>query len=278
MIQNDPLWSQQFDLVHVDEIALVGPTLVQSLKERFGTVSCYVIDDPFGGRDGPKWRLFLKAIPEYDLITVVREPNVKEAYEYGARDVLRVYRSADEVAHAPKNITKAEMEKWGCQVAFIGTWFPERGPFMRKLIERGVPLTIRGSNWEKADEWKVIKTVWAGPALDSVDYTKALQCADICLGLLCEGNRDRHTQRSIEIPYSGSLLCAERTGEHLDLYEEGREAVFWSDAEECADVCFEMLENDKKREEIAQRGRKRCCENGLLNEDVMNEVIKHALQ
>jgi spore maturation protein CgeB len=274
MIQRSEIWNQFFDLVHVDEIALVGPSLVRALREKFGLVSCYVIDDPFGNRDGPKWRLFLNAVSEYDLITVVREPNVQEAYDHGAQNVLRVFMSVDEIAHAPKDLSKREKEKWSSEVAFIGTWFPERGPFMKTLIERGVPLTLRGNNWKKAEEWPVIEPYWEGPAVTSEDYTKAIQCAKICIGLLSEGNRDLHTTRSMEIPYVGSVLCAERTREHLQLYEEGREAVFWDDAEECADKCFELLADDGRREKIAKRGHERCVENGYLNEHVMCKILK----
>ncbi|MCS3861658.1 spore maturation protein CgeB [Salinibacter ruber] len=277
MIENSPLWEETFDLVHVDEVAVVGPSLVRALKKKFGRVSCYVIDDPFGGRDGPKWRLFLKAVPEYDLITVVREPNVEEVYEHGAQNVLRVFRSVDEVAHAPKDLSDDEKERWSSEVAFIGTWFPERGPFMKTLIEKGVPLTIRGDNWKKAPEWSIIKPYWEGPALAAENYTKAIQCAKICIGLLSEGNRDLHTTRSMEVPYAGSLLCAERTREHLQLYEEGKEAVFWDDAEECADVCFELMQNDEKRYRIAERGRNRCIENGSMNEKVMDKISKNLL-
>jgi len=276
-IESSAVWGQEFDLVHVDDIATVGRSLAQMLKERFGQLSCYVNDDPFGDRDGPKWRLFLSTVPEYDLITVVREPNVQEAYDHGAKDVLRVHMSADEVVHAPLELSQEEEEEWSSKVTFVGTWFPERGPFMKKLIERGIPLTLRGDNWEKADEWPVIEPYWEGPAVYGDDYTKALQCADICLGLLSKGNRDLHTQRSLEIPFVGSLLCAERTREHRHLYEEGRGAVFWDDAEECAGLCFDLLSDSQRREKIAARGRQRCIENGYLNENVMSTLIDHAI-
>jgi spore maturation protein CgeB len=110
--------------------------------------------------------------------------------------------------------------------------------------------------------------------LQGEDYTKALQCAEICLGLLSKGNRDLHTQRSIEIPYAGGLFCAERTKEHRYLYEEGEEAVFWDDADECADRCFELLGDEDRRKAIADEGHRRCIENGHFNEDVMEKIIE----
>ena len=69
----------------------------------------------------------------------------------------------------------------------------------------------------------------SGPAIYGDDYLKAIQLAKVSLGLLSKGNRDLHTTRTFEIPYCGGLLCAERTSEHLQLYQEDVEAVYWSD-------------------------------------------------
>ena len=62
--------------------------------------------------------------------------------------------------------------------------------------------------------------------------------------MLGKGNRDRHTTRSFEIPAIGGLLCAERTDEHRESFEEGMEAVFWNDAKECVDQCRRLLNDD----------------------------------
>jgi len=60
---------------------------------------------------------------------VVRAQNVQEVLAAGARRATRVWMSAD--------------------VAFIGTWMPERGPLIAHLIERGAPLSISGDRWQK---------------------------------------------------------------------------------------------------------------------------------
>src|ERR1017187_5379553 len=99
-----------FDLVHVNDGELVGAPLVIELKRRYGKIINYNCDDPFGTRDHRKWRLYLQAVPYYDLLVVVRECNVGEARERGAKDVLCVFRSADEVAHAPRAITAVDRQ------------------------------------------------------------------------------------------------------------------------------------------------------------------------
>jgi spore maturation protein CgeB len=269
---------QEFDLGWVDGGGLVGPSLVLELKNRFGTVINYNADDPYGRRDGQRWRLYLKAVPHYDLIVVVRDCNVSEAVGRGARMVLRVHRSADETAHSPRQISEEDRRQWTSEVAFVGTWMPERGPFMARLIELGVPLSIYGERWSKAREWPLLRPYWRRPGLYvDDDYAKAIQCAKVSLGLLSKGNRDLATQRSFEIPYLGGVLCAERTLEHTKLYREGEEAVFWDGPEECAGQCFRLLNDESYRQRISTGGRARCLQNRTTNQNILPAILDKAL-
>ena len=261
-------------LVFVDGGELVGPALVKHLQSRFRTVISYNVDDPFGRRERVRWRIYRKSVPFYDLVAVVRKPNIGEAKKAGGRKVTYVHRSADEIAHACRPISAADRKNWGSDVVFVGTWMPERGPFVAKLLQLGVPLSIYGSRWNRAPEWESIRTCWRGPGLDNDDdYAKAIQCAKVCLGFVSKGNRDESTQRSFEIPYLNGLLCAERTAEHRELYDEDKEAVFWDTPQECASKCFELLRNDGRRAEIAHIGRSRCLANGTTNEKVLSSIL-----
>jgi spore maturation protein CgeB len=267
----------RFDLVLVDSGDLVGPSLVQELKRCFRVVVNYNVDDPYGTRDGNRWSLYLKSVRFYDLIVVVRDCNVPEALARGARNVLRVHRSADEIAHAPTKVSEQERRTWASEVVFVGTWMPERGPFLTRLIQLGVPLSIYGGRWQKAPEWDILRPCWRGPALEKEeDYAMAIQCAKVSLGLLSKGNRDLTTQRSFEIPHLSGVLCAERTPEHTQLYRENEEAVFWSSPEECAEKCLQLLQDEYLRKQLAMNGRKRCLKNGTTNEAVMAQILYHA--
>jgi hypothetical protein len=269
--------STEFDLVWVNGGELIGPDLLRDLKRQSAYVLNYNNDDPFGLRDSNKWRLYLRSVPLYDLVVVVRDCNVSEAYAAGASDVLRVYMSSDEVAHIPRTSSRVDRTKWQSDVAFIGTWMPERGPFMAYLVEHGIPLSIWGDRWSKAPEWPILGPHWRGPGLyDDDNYAMAVQCAKVCLGMLSKGNRDLCTQRSFEIPHLGGLLCAERTPEHQSLYRENLEAVLWSDAAECAEKCKRLLNDEAWRNQVARNGHLRSIRNGTANEGIAKQILARA--
>jgi spore maturation protein CgeB len=270
------LRGQHFDLCHVDNGEWFDASHVQLLKQHADKVVNYNIDDPTGPRDGPRFAAYRRAVPEYDLLAVVREDNLPELQALGARHTLRVWRSADEVSHAPRTLSPADHKRWGSEVLFLGTWMPERGPFLLKLVQLGVPLSIRGPNWQKAPEWPRLQAHWRGGSIGGDDYARAIQCAKVNLGLLSKGNRDLHTTRSLEIPALGAVFCAERTPEHQATYTEGEEAVFWADAEECARQCRWLLADEPRRLAMAERGHQRFLSNRHGNQDILQQMLDAA--
>lgn len=264
---------REFDVCHVDNGEWVTPGVLGVIRRHAGKVLNYSIDDPLGPRDGRRFQAYRLALPHYDLAVVVRQENVAEARAAGARAVLRVFRSADEATHAPRPLSAEDRRRWDSEVLFLGTWMPERGPFLLALAQAGVPLTIRGSNWHKAPQWPALQRFWKGGAIAGDDYARAIQCARVNLGLLSKGNRDLHTTRSLEIPAVGGLLCAERNDEHRSMYREGEEAVFWDTPAECIAACRALLRDDAMRLRIAVNGRARLLRNGHCNEPVMARIL-----
>jgi len=268
-----------FDIVWVDSGGLVSRELVEDLKRYGQRILNYNVDDPYGPRDLNLWHQYRRAVRAYDLVVVVRKENVEEARSLGARKVLRVYRAADEVAHAPLSLSEEERAKWATEVLFVGTAFPERGRFFAELVSYGVPLSIYGGLWERLNEWKTLRPYWKGQnLLERYTYAAAIQSAKVCLGLLSKENRDLHTTRSLEIPSLGGVFCAERTEEHLALYDEDKEAVFWSSPGECAAKCRALLADEKWRQSIGENGRLRYLKNGWTNQKVAEIILRAAFE
>ena len=264
------------DAVWVNSGELLGAPVLKLLRELGCPLILYNNDDPTGGRDGQRFGSLLKALSYYDLCAVMREANVAEYLALGAKRVLRVHMSYDEKVHQPFAHAADIPSAYRSEVVFIGTWMPKekRDDFLLELVQRGVPLTIWGSRWAKSPHWPALRAVHRGDALSGRDYVAAMQGAKISLGLLSKGNRDLHTQRSLEVPYAGGLLCAERTTEHQAMYREGVEAVFWSDAAECARQCQALLQDEARREQIRAAGQQRVQQLQTGNEAVCRQILE----
>lgn len=267
------------ELVWVNGGELIGAAAASKLRQFGAPVILYNNDDPTGMRDGRRFDSLLAALPAYDLCAVLREPNVREFYAHGARAVHRVWMSYDEVLHRPFESIEDIPAAFRSEVAFVGTWIRGEGrdAFLLALIERGLDIAIWGDRWQKSPNWSRLQAHWRGPALAGRDYVAALQGARVALGFLSHGNRDLHTRRSVEIPYAGGLLCAERTTEHQAMYREGEEAVFWKDAEECAAVCRRLLADDALRERIRLHGRARVQQGGYGNEAICRDILSRVI-
>lgn len=265
-----------FDILWINSGELFGPEILKELRKANKPIVLYNNDDPTGGRDGRRFDSLLRAMPYYDLCAVLRQVNIEEYRSKGAKNVIRIHMSYDEVNHRK---LESVPDQFRSDVAFIGTWMADerRDEFIVDLINNGIHVNIWGAHWQKSPLWHQLAPFFKGNALTGANYVAAIQGAKMCLGFLSKKNRDLHTRRSVEIPFIGGLLCAERTTEHTKMYIENQQAVFWSDVGECIDVCKRLLENDAKREEIRLAGRERVLELNVGNEDICRQILTSAL-
>ncbi len=268
---------RQFDLTWVDGGELVGTTSMKRLKQAAPKILLYNVDNPFGSRDGRRWAHLLRALPQYDLFYTARQETAELAPSFGCRHVFRDFQACDDVIHRPVVLNEADHARFDSEVSFVGTWMEGRDDFMATLLAKGVPLRIFGTRWERAPLYDKLKPFIYSEDLRGADYTKAIQCAKICIGLISKGNADLHTQRSVEVPTIGAVFCAERTSDHEALYEDGREAIFFDDAEDCADTCLALLADPERVAAVAAAGQARALANGHFFEARITDLIRRVM-
>ncbi len=254
------------DVILVDKGLLIRPKTLQRARAIAGPLLVnYNNDDPFGHAQ-IGWRLFLRAIPHYDLHFVGREQNFVEYRAHGARRVERLRWAYHPRIHTPQNVSAADRDRLGGAVGFIGDYESDRALCMHYLAQRGIPVRVWGMRWSRcklSDRNLLLENrpIWA------VEYAKAICSFDIVLGFLRKVNRDLSTSRSIEIPACGAFFLAERTTEHQQLFAEGKEAEFFSSKEELFGKVRFYLDNPQARKRIAVAGRERCLSSGYSYEE-----------
>ncbi|NQW48312.1 MAG: glycosyltransferase [Planctomycetes bacterium] len=260
------------DVIWVNQGELLGRGALNRLRSLGVPIVNYANDNPFSSECHRRFTQYRRTLDLYDLVVVVFAEAVPLTRACGARRVIRRHISADESAHLGQGVLP---RKKTCDVTFIGTWHPDgRGALIAEIIRQGVPLNLWGDRWDHDHQWATIKTAWRGPGIyDELQYATVIGESRICLGLVNHVAGNQHTDRSTEIPAIGSLLCAERTGEHEAMYDDGEEAIFWTTPAECARLCRRLLENEPKRAAIAAAGRRRAIRNGYFNEQVLGGIL-----
>lgn len=262
--------SGKYDLGWVSGGEFFGPAVVEYLKKICGAAIVSINDDPLGSRDGARFMQLRKALRTYDVLAI-RSSKASELIDAGARKVVGISMSYDEVTHCADIESPIKYD-----VSFVGTWIKgeDRDKFLAYLLSRGIDVKIWGARWQKSSYWPALKSAYMGGHLVGRQYTDILASSKICLGFLSHGNRDLHTRRSFEIPYAGSVLCAERTSEHLAFFKENEEAIFWADEVECASQCIRLLGNVDALRKMRIAGHARVLLNKVGNEDVCRNIIR----
>lgn len=270
---------RSYDLSIVDLGDLVGRQALNALRSVAPIVVNYNNDNPYASPPGERrrWSIFERVAGDYDLLVTPRRPNAEDRVRRATgKTPMQVWFCADEIDHAPPTLSPDDQERLQCDIVFAGTWMPGRGAFMETLLVSGLRLRIFGGRWRRAPEYAALAPAIAGDHLGGRDYARAIAAAKIAVVVLNRDNLDQHTTRSAEIPAIGTAMVAPRTAHHLELYRDGREALFYDTAEECAHQCRRLLADAAMRTRIAAAGHARTRINGTYNEPLMDAIVARA--
>lgn len=266
------------DLIWVDKGWAITREAIQETKASLPGVKLvsYNPDDPFGALGRRGWRHFIDSISCYDTLFVPRAINVTEYRSFGAEQVLHhvPFWGFDQACHRPWSGADVDSFDLKADVCFLGAFERERAKSLIAIGAAGIRV-LMSHEWPVARCWHPnFQRPNAG--LWGEQYGKAISGCHIALGFLRRVNRDKHTSRSIEIPACGVMLLAERTDEHQSLFEENKEAVFFSDDEELVQKTKYYLNDHKARSSIARRGLERCLSSGYDYGTVLTRMVKSA--
>jgi spore maturation protein CgeB len=185
----------------------------------------------------------------------------------------------DPELHKPAELTEAEHNVYGCDVAFIGTWSPKKEALLSGLRQAlpEINLRIWGCQWEKSNSANLGSSIM-GREVTGQDYARAIRGASICLGLLSGAGKgsssgDLITARTFQIPACGAFMIHERNAEVLRYFEEGREAAFFATPNELAQKVRHYLEHPDEREGVAVAGLERSWRDGYAIDSRMKVVL-----
>ncbi len=270
------------DAVWFDKPLFIRTATLRQLRAMGIATIDYMIDNPFGPRRDPGFRLYVRTIPEYDLHVQQRDLSVAAYIERGARRVVKVQTAFEPSVHFPPREEWSDRDRTR-EVSFIGTPYDERARFLTDLWRKyNLPVIISGPRiWKRKLDRAALTALYPqeGELYDDA-YREGVWRSKINLSFLTHGNQDEYAHKSFEIAACGGFLLAERSQGHSTRFKEDEEAVFFSSIEECAEKCRRYLKNEAARARIAAAGQRRAVACGYDNDtqlrkvlDVVNELL-----
>ncbi len=206
-----------------------------------------------------------EALPEYDCIFSTKkylEQDIRK--QLLVKDVVYIPHGYDSEVHCPNESNIYQDNRFTCNVGVIATYTPYKEQIIDELVKvmPSIDLQIWGNQWERCQSDRV-KPFIRGPGLLGQLYTLAIRSFQINLAIMSgsvagASQGDETTTRTYEIPACGAFMLHERSAELLELYEENKEVVCFSNAEELADKIIYYTSRKDERQAIAQAGYSRC--------------------
>jgi spore maturation protein CgeB len=257
--------------IWVDKGVWIYPETLQHLKKLTGAQAIHYTPD--SQIVSQRSRHFMASIPLYDALVTTKEWEVDAYKAAGAKRVMLTYQGYDS-RFFPRKPRESERAVFDSDVCFVGHTQPHYAERLKALSSLNIQLRIWGDAWPPYAE----KHSWAqeivAKGLWGESYPAALACAKIGLGLLGKHIPETSTTRSFEIPAMGTFLLAERTALHQQLFDEGKEAEFFSSDEEMLDKARFYLAHDEARQQIAAAGRARCERSGYSSVELLRKIVE----
>ncbi len=266
-------------LLWCDKVLWMTPRTLDTLRAWGVQTVSYMIDNFFGPRRDPGWRLYATTIPHYDLHCTQRDANVRDYLGAGARDVIKIQTAFEPTVHypAPEPYTDVQRDRG---VSFIGTTYDQRPAVLVRMSDEGLPVVISGGehHWKRALTPTRFADLFREGELYNERYRSAIWRSKINLSFLTHSNADEFVHKSFEITACGGFLLAERTPGHLERFVEGEEAVFFNGYDELVAQVRRYLPDEAARNRIALAGQRRAWSSGYDNDTQVRRILDRVTQ
>lgn len=265
------------DIVWVEKGLTIWPSTLKTLKKAtpHTLLVSYSPDDMMNIQNTSRY--YWKSLSIYDMHLTTKTYNVSELTEKGARRVDFVGAGYHPEIHRPIELSASDYAAYSSEVGFVGDYEEDRAKRMTSIAMADIPVRIWGTRWNQLSRPHSNLKIEGRPVY-SDEYAKVLCATKINLCFLRKINRDRYTTRSIEIPACGAFMLAERTEEHLNLFEEGKEAEFFEKDYEMIEKIRYYLAHPDERRQISLAGRERCLKSGYSYHHRIASVLKNILE
>ena len=285
------------DMIWAEKQEYLKVSVLQKISQ-LGIKLVHYTPDPYFSLSWKRTRHLDASLSIYDCLITSKRYEVKE-YENVNSNILYMPLGFSTEVHRPIIPKSSNLKRhYTSDVSFVGGWEPRREEYLSFITDKlDCDLKVWGYGWDFLKDGKWTLRRWWGMRRNSGGesfkirknfslskcvigneiygdhYSWALSGAKINIGFLRNICPDQHTTRTFEIPACQSLLLADRSDEHIELFREGKEADYFSSKEEMVDKIKFYLSNESVRKKVAINGYERCQNAGFSYKDILIEAL-----
>lgn len=223
------------------------------------------------------WRTFKQSIIHYNHVFCYRKKNIHDLYALGYHktSLLLPYYIKE------KNFdTGILYENRKFQVVFIGHYENDgRDDVIKLLVDKGFKIGLFGTGWEHSAHFEFFeKTIGNIKRLNGDTYNDTLNQSKTALVFMSKINNDEYTRRCFEIPPTGAVMLSERTTSMMELFEEGKEILFFDNKKDLARKLTDLFKDEENLKTMSANSTVRILKNGHELTDRINQVIAEYYQ
>ena len=244
------------DMVLVLAQAPLSVKAIQRLRKSSITTAFWFVEDY---QIMPYWQEYA---PHYDLFFTIQENEFTlELDAAGVRNHHYLPLAADTKIHCPRTLTVQEMNKFGCDISFMGAGYYNRQQFFKGLLD--FDFKIWGTDWQ-GDLLPPRFLQGEGKRISTEDTVKIFNASSINLNLhssVCHEGVDPFgdfvNPRTFEISSCGGFQLVDYRSMIDRHFEIGKELICFSSLEDLRDKIVYYQKNSVERTRVAELTRQR---------------------
>jgi len=230
-------------------------------------------DDPLSPNRGASSAMVRGAMTAYDCYFIWSKYLTMRLKEEGLSSVRYLPFAFDPEIHCPQQLSSEEQDGLGHDLVFVGGWDRRREVLLGNLED--FDLAIWGAwYWGKRCRNKRLVKKWQGKPVLAQMMSKVLCASKISLNIFRPQNIGSVNMRTFEAPACGAFALAERSPEAVTFFQEDKEVVYFSGADELREKARYYLEHEEERRQIAQAAYQRCLRSNYSYLDRAKEVLE----
>lgn len=165
--------------------------------------------------------------------------------------------ACDPEVHHPVSCSAAEKKKYGSDIVFVGSHYPDRAALFEKLV--GCDLAIWGPGWNALADESPLRRFIRGAHTTPAEWLKIYSASKIILATHYHDRENRFpvyqaSPRVFEALACGAFVICDDQRDVFSLFNDGKDLVRFLDATDLVRKVNHYLAHPEERDKIAAQG------------------------